>query len=218
MQVAAWITLIFAAIEFAASHYPAKCPSIAGVSADWAASELPPLGTEANTGKKPRSFGHAVTEVVFGFIALVWLALIPKHPYLLMGPGAFYLQASPFQAAPVWVPVFWSIVALNLIQLGWRCIDLIRGSWRGPRLAQNFTVKIFGLIPLALMLTVRDQVYFNLRNPAVNEAHYGAALASINHAIHLGLTVVCVIVVAQLLWDLGRTGVDAYSKHAAAMK
>ena len=33
LTTAAWVTLVFAVIEFAATHYPAKCPAIAGFSA-----------------------------------------------------------------------------------------------------------------------------------------------------------------------------------------
>jgi hypothetical protein len=76
-------------------------------------------------------------------------------------------------------------------------------------------VKTLGLIPLGLVLTIREQAYFTLRHPAVDEARLGAALAALNHAIHLGLLVVCVIVVAQLVWDMGQVGVKAYRKRAA---
>ncbi len=218
MSVAAWVTLIFAAIEFGATHYPSRLQALTGDTFDWSSGALPPVESRSTSGKQLRSYAYAVAEVVFGFIALVWLLLIPQHPYLLMGPGAYYLQASPFQAAPVWIPVYWCIVALNVIQVGWRGIDLIRGRWSGPRRAQHFVVKILGLVPLVLVLTIRDRAYFTLRHPAADEAHYGAALAAINHAIHLGLLVVCFIVVAELLWDLGRTGVESYRKRMAAMQ
>jgi len=218
MTIAAWVTLIFAAIEFGATHYPSKLRALTGDSFDWSSGTMPPVQTGSASGKDSRSYTQAVAEVVFGFIGLVWLALVPHHPYLLMGPGAYYLQASPFQAAAVWVPIYWSIIAVNVVQLGWRGIDLIRGSWRGPRQAQHFVVKIIGLIPLALVLTVRDQAYFTLRHPAADEGRLGAALAALNHAIHLGLLVVCVIVVAQLLWDFGQAGVHAYRRRLAAMR
>jgi hypothetical protein len=179
---------------------------------------MPPVEKEFASGMKPHAYARAVAEVIFGFLALIWLLLVPRHPYLLLGPGAYVLQALPVQLAPVWIQFYWWIIALNVLQLGWRCVDLIRGSWRGERPGQHLVFKIFGLIPLALMLTVRDQAYFTLRSPEVNQAHYGAALATINHAVHLGLLVVSVIVVAQLLWDLGKMGVDAYRKRAAAKR
>jgi len=216
MTVAAWVTLIFAALEFGATHYPSKLQALTGDTFDWSGGALPTAVHSSVPEKQSRTYAHAVAEVVFGLIGLAWLALIPEYPYLLFGPGAIYLQASPFQAAPVWFPVYWSIVALNIIQLGWRGIDLIRGSWRGPRRAQHFATKIFGLAPLAILLTVRNQAYFTLKHPALDQTQYGTTLDSINRAIHLGLAVVCFIVVAQLLWDLGRIGVEAYRERAAA--
>jgi hypothetical protein len=218
MQVAAWVTLAFAAFEFAATRYPSKCPALAKLTDDWKPSELPPLETESAAGKKPRSFSHAVAEVIFGFIFLVWLLLIPHYPFLLMGPGAFYLKASPFQFAPVWFPFYWCLVALNVVQLGWNSVDLVRGSWQRPQLLKQLAIKIFGLIPLALLLAVHDQTYFMLRNPARDEMQYGAALTTINLAIHKGLMLVCAIVVLQLLWEIGRISLEAYRKHAAATR
>lgn len=218
MTAAAWVTLIFAAVEFTATHYPERCPAFAKASADWTPSTLPPLKNETEAGKRPRSYALAVAEVIFGFILLAWLLLVPQHPYLLLGPGALYLKISPFQPSPVLIQIFWWIIALNVLQLCWRCVDLIRGSWRGPRRAQHLAVKAFGLIPLALLLTVRDQGYFTLRHPEVNEVRYGTALASINHAIHLGLAVVCAIVVLQLVWDIVQVGLKAYRKREAAIQ
>jgi hypothetical protein len=169
-------------------------------------------------GKKPRSYAHAVAEVIFGFLALLWLLLIPEHPYLLLGPGAYYLQASPFELASVWVAFYWWVVALNVLQVGWRALDLIRGSWRGPRDAQQITTSILGLIPLVVLLTVRDHVYVLLKHPELDQAQYGANLATINHGILWGFEVICAIAVLGLVWEIGQLGVDAYRKHAAEMK
>lgn len=93
---AAWVTAVFAAIEFAVTHSPAKFPANVVAHVDWSPGKLPAVEDVAPEGKRPRSFAHAMAEVVFGFLGLVWLLLIPQHPYLLMGPGAAYLRVSPF--------------------------------------------------------------------------------------------------------------------------
>lgn len=218
MTIAAWVTLVFAAIEFAVTRYPDKCPAIAGISADWSPASLPPVERHAAAGQRPRSFALAVAEVVFGFILLAWLLLIPHYPVLLLGPGIAYLHASPFQLAPVWWQFFWWIVALNVVQLGWRCVDLGRGTWQGPRIAQQIVVKAMGLIPLAVLLTVRDHAWVALKHPALDEARYGGTLHSINEGIHGALLIVCAIVVLQLAWEVGRVGLEAYRKRAAATR
>jgi hypothetical protein len=218
LTTAAWVTLVFAVIEFAATHYPAKCPAIAGFSADWSPGTLPPLEKEPAPGKKRRSYAHAVAEVVFGFLFLAWLLLIPQHPALLLGPGVAYLHVSRFQLAPVWVQFFWWVVALNLLQLGWRCLDLWRGSWQQPRPIQHIAIKAFGLIPLVVLLNVRDHAWVTLKHPALDQVSHGGTLDSINHSIYLSLLFFCAFAVLQLVWEIGRRSLEVYRKRAAAMR
>ena len=218
LTTAASVTLIFAVIEFLATRYPGRWPLPVARSADWTPSTLPPVDKEAVSGQKPRSYAHAVAEAIFGFLALVWLLLVPDHPYLLMGPGAAYMQGSPFQLAPVWVPIYWWVVGLNVLQLGWRAVDLLRGSWRGPRSAQRNTVQALGLIPLLLLLNVRNHAWVVLSHPAMDQARYGAALDGINKGIYLGASILCALAVLQLVWEIGRMGLNVYRKRAAAMR
>jgi hypothetical protein len=218
MTVAAWVTLIFAAIEFTAAHYPEKCPEIAGVTAEWTPSTLPPLEKEDAAGKKPRHFSHAVAEVVFGYIFLIWLLLIPHYPYLLMGPGAFYLHGSPFQLAHFWVAFYWSVVALNVLQLAWRSVDLARGAWQKSQRLQHIVMSAFGLIPLGLFITVRDHVYVTLQHPALDQARYGAAVDAINKSLHLSALIVLAITVLSLAWEIGQMSADSYRKRVASLR
>jgi len=80
MTTAAWVTLIFAAIEYAVAQGHLRLPALCAPSPGWTPGSLPPLGQDAVTGKKPRSFAQAVAEVVFGILFLGWLLLVPKHP------------------------------------------------------------------------------------------------------------------------------------------
>jgi hypothetical protein len=218
MTAAAWVTLIFAALEFAVTHYLAKWRGIAGSSFGWSPADLPPVEKEPASGKKPRSYAHAVAEVIFGFLFLVWLLLVPQHPYLLSGPGAAYLRASPFQLAPVWVQFFWWVVALNLLHLGWRLVHLWRGNWHGPRTAQQSAMSALGLIPVGLLLSVRDHAYVTLGHPALDQVRYGGNLDTINQAIYHSALFLCAIAVLELFWQIGRISVDVYRKRAAAMQ
>ena len=78
--------------------------------------------------------------------------------------------------------------------------------------------KIFGLVPLALLLAVRDQGFFTLRHPEMDRAQYGAAVDGINRSIHLGLLIVFALVVLQLLWEIGRVILDAYRRREAELR
>jgi len=218
LNTALWVTLTFAAIEFAFTHYPGLFPAMPGSPANWSPSTLPPLEKGPVFGTTPRSYAHAAAEVVFGCLLLSWLLLIPQHPSFLLGPGAAYLQASPFQLAYIWVLFFWTIIGLNLLQLVWRCVDLWQGTWQSPSPVRPIAFKIFGIVPLLLLLSVRDHVWVFLKHPALDQDRYGEVVDQINQGIYRVLLLICAIVVLQLLWDIGHISVNSYRKHVAAMQ
>lgn len=222
MTTAAWVTLIFAAIEFVGTHYSVKFPAMHPPLASWSPGILPPVEKGSSSGGKQRSYSIAVAKVIFGLLILAWLLLLREHPYLLWGPGAASREIwnryiSPFQFAPVWIQFYWSVVALALLQLAWRCLDLWRGSWQKPRLAQHLTMRALGLIPPMLLLTARDHIWFTLKNPALDHARYGGLVNSINPTLYRGLLFICALVALQLVFEIGRMILDVYRKRAAAM-
>ena len=216
LSAAAWITAVFAAFEFISTHFPDKIPSPASLSAKWHPNSLPPLEKPSATGKRPRSYNQAVAEVVFGFLFLTWLVLVPQNPYLLFGPGAAFIQSAPFRLAPVWIAFFWWVVVLNVVQLLWRCIILWRGTWQQSRRLQDTAVKALGIIPLVLLITARDHVYLLLKNPATDQLRYGSLADTINKSAYLGMSVVCVIATLSLAWELFQIVRDADRKREAA--
>ena len=216
MNVVAWITLTFAVFEYAIAHSWITWPASAVTPEGWSPSTLPPLDKQAASGKKPRSYALAVAEVVFGFLFLGWLLLVPKHPVLMFGPGALYMHISPFQLEPVWYTFYWWVVGLNVVQLAWRCVDLYRGSYQGPWTVQQVTTKLLGLIPLVVLIAAPGHLLITLKNPALDQARYGDTVNSINLAAHKGLQIVCVIVVLQLLWELGQKSLEAYRRRVAS--
>jgi len=217
MNTAAWVTLTFAAFEFAVAHAWLTWPASAISPEGWSPSSLPPLDKQAASGKKPRSYAMALAEIIFGFLFLGWLLLVPKHPFLMFGPGATYMEISPFQLEPVWYTFYWWVVGLNVFQLAWRCLDLDRGTWQGPRIMQQVTTKLLGLIPLAVLITAPDRLLVKLKHPAEDQARYGGMVHMTNESIHRGLMVVCAIVVLQVLWEIGQTYFEEFRKRMSAM-
>jgi hypothetical protein len=216
MNVAAWVTLTFAAFEFAIARSWITWPASAVSPEGWSPGSLPPLDTQAASGKKPRTYAMAVAEIIFGFLFLGWLLLVPKHPVLMFGPGALYMQISPFQIEPVWYTFYWWVVGLNVLQLGWRCVDFSLGAWQGPRLLQQAVTKLLGLIPLGILIAAPGHLLIALKHPEADQARYGQTLDSINVGVHKGLMVVCAIVVLQLLWEIGQTGLEGYRRRVAS--
>lgn len=213
INVAAWVTIIFVAFEHLATRHPEICPKIEGITEQWQPSSLPPLEKNAPGQGKPRSYAMAVAEIAFGVLFLGWLILVPRYPFLMMGPGAVYLKVGPFELAPVWWTFFWWIVSLNAVQIVWNCVDLARGAWRHAGRVKQIAFKIIGLIPLLVLFTVRDHIYILLKNPAVERAHYGENLDQMNNGIHLALGVICAIISVQLVWDIWQVARDGYRRR-----
>jgi hypothetical protein len=221
MTTAAWVTLIFAILEVAVKHNYIKLPPEVVPAATWSPGSLPTLGMNAARDKNARTFPKAVAEVIFGFLFLVWLLLIPEYPWVWMGPGAAFFDTwggsiAPFQLAPVWVQFYWWMVALNVLQLCWRCVELLRGTWQMARPATSIAMKAAGLIPLFLLLTAHNHVYVLLTHPALDQARYGATVETINKSILWGFFVILVIAGVQLAWDSVQMCLTAWRKHLAA--
>ncbi len=212
----AWVTLVFAVIEYAVTHSKMKCVPMAA-SAAWSPGSLPPIAKDSVAGKKPRSFAQAMVEMLAGFFLLVWILLIPGHPWLLMGPGAHYLQASPFQVGPVLMEFYWCVVVLSVIQLGWQCFDFARGTWQNPGMARKNVMQVVGLIPLILLLTVPNHAAVLLKHPALDQARYGVTLDTVNMSIYRVALLIFVIAVIQAIVGIVNFGISSYRKRVGAI-
>jgi hypothetical protein len=106
------VTLIFIALDRGKNHV-LNC---------WDPGKLPPLKTAPEDGPSARN----IFNFVAGVVGTVWLALTPHWPYLLLGPGALYLQAMPMKLMPEWVQFYWAIIALLTLQLALQGLNLFR--------------------------------------------------------------------------------------------
>lgn len=211
---AAWVTLIFAAMEFAAHRSPTLRAKLRDSVSAFDPAGIPGLDEETQPGRRPRTYAHAAAEFIFGVLALCWLLLIPANPYLLMGPGYFYYLSLPYRIAPVWMHVYWAIVALNIVQTAWAGINLYTGQWRGPRRLERLTVKALGFVPLGLVLAAPGHLLFVLRDPAADEVRLAHTLFTINEGVTAGFRVLLLVLVVQFVWEVVR-GLRAASQRPA---
>lgn len=205
------VTLVFVVIEYAGVHYPGRFPQIAKIIGKWDLNDLPKI--EPVKGCRPRTFALAVTDAVFHTLLLVWLLLLPHYPVLILGPGAFAVDALPYTYAPVIVNFYWAVLALNAVQLVWKLVDLDTGAWMGERRMQHFSIKLMGLIPLVILLRAPGHLWIVLKDPAADFAKYGTQLSQINQAIYLGLRIALVIVVITFLLELGKLGLESFKRR-----
>jgi hypothetical protein len=73
---------------------------------------------------------------------------------------------------------------------------------------------VFGLVPIALLLAVKDHAYLLLKNPASDQIRVGATLATVNAWIYGVALLIFVVAVLQLAWEVGRKSVQAWQKRA----
>lgn len=216
LMASAWVTLIFAVFEWAASHWSLKCGPFTPPSVDWSPSSLPALDKDG-LRKQVRSRVQATMELVFRFLGLIWLLLLPSYPFLLLGPGAYYLDKIPYQLAPVWTTFYWWIIALNAVQVAWKVYELARGDGQRPHIALHLAEDALSLIPLLILLTTPGQALLVLKYPATADAEALASVGPINHAIYLSLALICGIFVVTHGWKIWQAWLDSYRKRAAAI-
>ena len=209
------ITMIFAVIEFLTLHFPERFPQLKHKVEDWSPAELPPVPKQSEGPGKPRTLAQAIAEVVFGALFLAWWLLVPHYPYLLFGPGAFFLRALPVDFSPVFRQFYWCVAVLNLVQLIWHAVDLGRGAWQRRSRMEHMVSSILGIVPLVLLLSVSGHAYVFLR-PGATGTLTAAQLATANQFMHFSISLVLAIQAAQLAWSLGRHLVAVYQRRAAA--
>jgi hypothetical protein len=178
------MTLTFVVLEYVYRQH-------GGVAAScnaWDPAKLPPL----THPRKEKSFASRIADLIVHCLWLLYVLAIPHHLYLILGPGAGFLNRLSAGFAPVWRLFYVAIIVLLLAQLAIKVTALARGGQRWDRPLQLLT-KLFGVVPAGLLAFAK--VYFVPTSAAAN-LH---ALAQINNAMNLGFRIVLAIAVVDLL-------------------
>ncbi len=202
ITIAAWITVAFAILEFISERYPEKCPDFMAPASCWSPASLPPLDKQIPAGKKPRNLMALSAELVVRFAVLVWLLLIPQHPFLLLGPGAVYVKSGPVVLLPVIVWFYWSVVVLNAVEFVWQGYNILADRWQQKNMLQHLATEVFGLAPIAILIAAPAQSYLAANPLATHALPPGLSIAELNHYMFIGFVVVGVIKIVQFAWDI----------------
>jgi hypothetical protein len=202
MIAIAWVTLVFVVLEFVSERYPEKSPDFLATGPRWSPAHLPPLERPLPPGMKPRSLATAIAEFIVGVALLIWMLLIPRYPFLLLGPGAAYLEHSPVRLAPIAITFFWAIVIFNVIQLTWQGLHLLSGKWRIRGTVHHLVTKGLGIVPIAILLAAPGRRFLELNPAEAGRLPSGFDFAKINHDLFGGVVVIALIVGIQFAWDM----------------
>ncbi|HEY1679976.1 MAG TPA: hypothetical protein VGG04_19820 [Candidatus Sulfotelmatobacter sp.] len=205
------VTLVFAVIELSGSQFGRKIAQLPPLNPGWSPLDLPPVDANDNENRR-WSFAKAMAEVIFGCLFFAWLLLVPHYPYLMFGPGAWYLASLPYKLAHAWWPFYWCIVGINGFELMWKIADLTGGAWQKRRVWRHWAMHSLSLIPLGILLAAPGQQLFLAKTVAAN----AKSLADANRGLHTALMVAVAVVALQIVWHTGKMVVEAYRKRVAA--
>jgi hypothetical protein len=179
------VTLTFAILEYVHKEHGQG----AGWS-EWDPAKLPSLAQPA----KEKSLASRIADLVVHCLWMLYVFAIPRHPFLVLGPGALFMTTMSAGFAPVWRLFYIAVIVLLLAQLAIKLMALAGGKhrWEAPL---ELLTKFLGVVPAALLAVTR--VYFVPTTPAAN-LH---VLAQINYWLNASFKIVLVIVVLSLVVD-----------------
>jgi hypothetical protein len=179
------VTLTFAVLDYVNREH-----RTASTWNEWDPATLAP----AAHSKKEKSRAGRIADLVVHCLWMLYVFAIPRHLYLVLGPGVLVLTELSANLAPIFRSFYAGIVVLLIAQLAIKVAALAPGThrWEAPL---QLLVKVFGVIPTALLAF--SKVYFVPNGPAANSN----TLAQINSWMNFGFRIALLIVVVSLLVD-----------------
>jgi hypothetical protein len=123
------VTLIFSGVQQHLNKHPDRW-HLKGMRGGLALD----LNTEADIqpgmAHEKKGWGPEVSRfesfsvIVASAVALLWWTEVQSHPFLILGPGSFFLQL-----APIWQQVFFPILLLTALEIVRASINLARPDW-----------------------------------------------------------------------------------------
>jgi len=214
-----WVTAVFAIVEAVQYHVAASQgrPGISNDqnavvffartrfgcwlwnrSADWDPMKLPPLPPPGQP--KPKSFAIRVIELALHCLWIAFVLMIPYHPFLIIGPGVFYLNTLSVTFAPVWHTFYVLLLILLSVQLVIKLLALRNGPhmWQAPL---ELLTRVLGAGLIGLLAFTKT--YFTPAGPTANLQ----TIAATTKAMNLGFRIVFFIVIVTLIieaWKIFR--------------
>ncbi|HWR14612.1 MAG TPA: hypothetical protein VN577_07270 [Terriglobales bacterium] len=176
ITVFAWVTLVFVGMEFFGAKF--QCTE------RWDPRALPPLVKDAPRKSRFELIAELLIELVLG----VWWLTGLHYNYLIMGPGANYLNFGP-----VWLQLYPLFVALVCIDVGFTAAQLYRPQWTSGARISVVVKGAVGLVVLYFLLNAPD-----LMVPVNPTAQWQNLVHNLNRALHLGLTVAFIVIVVNI--------------------
>ena len=186
---AAWVTIVFAALDFAKPY----APGLTTPFEDWKPRNLPAIDKTRNYSVWKTAF-----EVTVSGIGLAWLLSVPFLPWLMLGPAAS--QMKYFKLAPEWITFYWWSVAILGAQWLADASTIFEPRMRPVRQFIGMAGRAATVVLVAWMLRVPTFLW--LSDLGRESRKLEGIPQSLNMALHMGFRVMIAITVGQLLWEI----------------
>ena len=187
LMVFAWTTVGFAVLDFATTQVR--------FVGDWDPRKLPKVVSEEQ--QIPRL--KTLCELAFVLLAIGWLLLLPRSPFLILGPAAALVEY-----APVWRFVYAPMVLLAVATAILQVVDFVRPYRTRSRELTRVAINA-GSLFLMVLLSQAGDLFFPRVSSALPEAvNVPRVVEIINAAFRIGMAVAAVITAIEIWRGLRR--------------
>ena len=187
LMVFAWTTLGFAALDFAQSRLrlvhdwdPRKLPKVVSVE-----QQIPRLKT--------------LWELSFMLVYVTWLLLLPRSPWLILGPVAALVQY-----APAWRVVYVPMLLLALAMAVLSVIDFVRPYRTSTRELARVAINVGSLFVFVFLARAGDLFLPRTAAAAPEGVDLLRVVEIVNACFRIGMAVAAVITVIEIWRGLRR--------------
>jgi len=182
------VTIVFAGLDYAGTKH-ALCAHLD----NWDPFKLPAL--KAQQPAKQKSFAIRVLELVVHVLWMLYVLIIPAHPFLILGPGAAAFRSMGIHLAPVWHTFYVLVIVMLSVQLMMRIVALRSGEQVLIK-PLDLVANCIGIIAIWLLAFAPQLIVSS--NPTADLQQ----IATINHSLILVFRLVLCLAAFGLVSDI----------------
>lgn len=182
LMVFAWVTLVFAAMEYFGAKLKLGGSAIAAlkIGDPWDPFTLPRLTKQAPQKSRFELLAQLLAQTFFG---VWWLAGL-RYQYLILGPGYVFMRFSP-----AWQTIYPLFVGMVVVDLIFTATRIARPHWTSGQQVSRLVMGALGLIVLYFLVRVPE--LFVAADPSSSE--FQTLAKTINFGLHIGLVVAVIV-------------------------
>jgi len=123
------VTLIFSLVQKHLTKHPDRW-HLKGMRGGFALDLNIERDIESRIGRGAKNWGpnvsrfESISIIIASAVAIAWITGVRSYPFLMLGPGAFFLNL-----APIWYQVYFPILLLTAAEIVRAFINLVRPDW-----------------------------------------------------------------------------------------